>query len=409
MNLQRALPWLGGLSPNTFMREYWQKKPLFVKGAFRDAFSRALPVDEAAFRLLCGHPELAVRLVKDSGSKLAHGPFKASQLPRSKASGWAMLIQQVNTAVPEATAFLEHFRFIPDARLEDLMVSLAGPNGGIGPHVDSYDVFLVQAAGTRDWSIAREFDPAFVEDIPLRVLSHYAPEETFHCEPGDLLYLPPNIAHHGVATSAGCITYSVGFRAPDPVEIADEAVGLKLDALEALGWSDPWLKATQSPSVVPQAMMEAMIQAARQCLPSDAELARSALLTLSRLHPAAQWPTPGNLSVKAFGGRLVRGSGCRLGLSSGARIIRFEGLVAANGEALDLSALKAPERKQMLQCIQKLAEERVLDLPPAFWQDKRTEFIQIFHQLHQAGVVVVLSKSTRAQRTKRAMITDGTE
>ncbi len=409
MNLQRPLPWLGGLSPNTFMREYWQKKPLFVKGAFRDAFSRALPVDEAGFRLLCSHPELAIRLVEGAGSTLAHGPFKANQLPKPKASGWAMLIQQVNTAVPEASAFLEHFRFIPDARLEDLMVSLAGLNGGIGPHVDSYDVFLVQACGTRDWSIAEQFDPAFVEDIPLRVLSDYAPEETFHCEPGDLLYLPPNIAHHGVATSAGCMTYSVGFRAPDPVEIADEAVGLKLDALESLGWSDPWLKATQNPAVVPQAMMEAMIQAARQCLPSDAELARSALLTLSRLHPGAQWPVPGSLSLKAFEGRLQRGTGCRLALCTGARIIRYEGLVAANGEALDLTSLKAPERKQMLQCIQNLAEDRMLDLPTDFWHDKRTEFIQIFHQLHQNGVLVVLSKSTRTQRTKRAMITDGTE
>jgi ribosomal protein L16 Arg81 hydroxylase len=205
------------------------------------------------------------------------------------------------------------------------------------------------------------------------------------------------------------MTYSVGFRAPDPVEIADEAVGLKLDALESLGWSDPWLKATQNPAVVPQAMMEAMIQAARQCLPSDAELARSALLTLSRLHPGAQWPVPGSLSLKAFEGRLQRGTDCRLALCTGARIIRYEGLVAANGEALDLSSLKAPERKQMLQCIQNLAEDRMLDLPTDFWNDKRTEFIQIFHQLHQNGVLVVLSKSTRTQRTKRAMITGGTE
>lgn len=409
MNLQRPLPWLGGLTANAFMRDYWQKRPLFVKGAFREPFAQSLPLTEGAFRELCSHPELPVRLVKDSGAKLVDGPLRPSQLPKPKASGWAILIQQVNTAIPQAEAFLDAFRFIPDARLEDLMVSLAGPQGGIGPHVDSYDVFLVQAAGTRDWSIAQHFDPSLVEDIPLRVLSRYEPEQVFHCEPGDLLYLPPNIAHHGIATGVGCMTYSVGFRAPDPVEIADEAVGLKLDELESMGWSDPWLKATQRPSEVPQAMMEAMIQAARQCLPSDAELARSALLTLSRLHPGAHWPTPGRLTYKAFLNRLTRGQGCRLKLSPGARVIRYEGLVAANGEAVDLSALRASERKNLLQCIQSLAESRTFDQTPAFWQEKRTEFIQIFHQLHQSGVLLVLSKSTRAQRTKRAMIADGTE
>ncbi|MEY3952840.1 MAG: hypothetical protein RL320_1642, partial [Pseudomonadota bacterium] len=142
---------------------------------------------------------------------------------------------------------------------------------------------------------------------------------------------------------------------------------------------------------VPQAMMEAMIQAARQCLPSDAELARSALLTLSRLHPGAHWPTPGHLTYKAFLNRLTRGQGCRLRLSPGARVIRYEGLV------------------NLLQCIQSLAESRTFDQTPAFWQEKRTEFIQIFHQLHQSGVLLVLSKFTRAQRTKKAMIADGTE
>ncbi|MEY2776662.1 MAG: hypothetical protein RLY30_760 [Pseudomonadota bacterium] len=409
MNLHQPLPWLGHISAQVFMRDYWQKRPLFVKGAFRALFEQQLPLDEAGFRALCAHPELPVRLVRDSGAELTNGPLSPRQVPRPNRRAWAILIQQINTAVPEADAFLSHFRFIPDARLEDLMVSLAGPEGGIGPHVDSYDVFLIQAAGTRDWSIAEDFDPSFIEDIPLRVLANYEPEQVFQCEPGDLLYLPPNMAHHGIATSAGCMTYSVGFRAPDPVEIADEAVGHKLDALELVGWSDPWLKASSKPCEVPDAMMEAMIQAARQCLPTDAELTQSALMSLSRLHPGAHWPEAGGLSLRAFRSRLLKSTPSPLTLHHGTRLLQYQGLVAVNGEVLNLDCLTPAERRIMLQRTQTLALSRELAEPSEFWNQRSDAFIQIFHQLHQMGAVLFLSKSTRTQRTKKAMIAVGTE
>lgn len=390
MSPHKPLPWLGQISANVFMRDYWQKRPLFVKGAFRGSFQKELPLSEAAFRALCGHPELPVRLVRGAGETLVNGPLRASQVPRPRSRDWAILIQQVNTAVPSARDFLAHFRFLPDARLEDLMVSLAGPQGGIGPHVDTYDVFLVQAAGTRDWSIAEQFDPTLVEDIPLRVLQRYQPEQVFQCEPGDLLYLPPNIAHHGVATSAGCMTYSVGFRAPDPVEIADEAVGLRLDDIGELGWSDPWLTPAARPWEVPEAMMNAMVQAARRCLPGDEDLARSALVTLSRLHPGAQWPAPGQLSLRAFRARLQRGPRRGLALHPGARVIQYRGQLAVNGEIIDLSALKASERRILLKSVARLTTDRSLIEEASSWAKRSEAFCQALYQLYEIGAVQLL-------------------
>jgi len=410
MNPHQPLPWLGHLSAQRFMRDFWQKRPLFVKGAFKQRFEQSLPLDERGFRDLCAHPVLPIRLVRQSGAVLVHGPLRAREIPGARSRDWAILIQQVQSAIPEADQFLSHFRFIPEARLEDLMVSLAGPEGGIGPHVDSYDVFLVQAAGSRDWSIAQDFDRRLVDDLPLRVLAHYQPEQVFRCEPGDLLYLPPNIAHHGVATSAGCMTYSVGFRAPDPVDIADEAVGMKLDALEAVGWSDPWLRATRQPWEVPEAMMQSMVQAAHQCLPSKAELEASALRSLSRLHPGAHWPEPGALGLKAFQRRLLKASGgCCLALHPGTRVLHHRGKIAVNGELLDLEGLKASERRIMVQCMQALSQDRVLSLPMGFWSQRSQEWIQCLHGLYAVGVVLILSRTTHTQRTKRAMIAFGTE
>lgn len=409
MRLNQPLPWLGNLSARRFMLEYWQRRPLFVKGAFKASFEQQLPLDEAGFRALCGHPELPVRLVRDSGARLIHGPLRPRQIPRPAGRAWTILIQQVNTLVPAAAAFLAHFRFIPDARLEDLMVSLAGPQGGIGPHVDSYDVFLVQAAGCREWSIAHQFDPRLVDDLPLRVLAHYSPEQVFHCEPGDLLYLPPQIAHHGVASSTGCMTYSVGFRAPDPVEIADEAVGQKLDQLQSAGWADPWLRATPRPWEVPARLMQEMVKSARRCLPTDAELTQSALMSLSQPHPGAHHPPAGRLSLRAFRGRLLRGHGHCLALHHGARLLQYRGLVSVNGEALSLGALSPAEREQMLQCIELLGQSRVWSVGSDFWSERTEEFIQIIYQLYQGGAVLLRANPARSRRTKSAIIVGGTE
>lgn len=213
---------LGELSATEFLNEYWQKKPLLIRNAFPD-FTPPISADELA-GLAC-EPEVESRLIQqDSQGKhwqLQHGPFDESTFSQLPASHWTLLVQAVDHWVPEAQALLERFRFIPRWRIDDLMVSFATQGGGVGPHYDNYDVFLLQASGRRRWEIGGEYGEHSPRrtDTPVLILPTWEPEQCFTLEPGDILYLPPRIGHNGIALSDDCMTYSVGFRAPSHAEI----------------------------------------------------------------------------------------------------------------------------------------------------------------------------------------------
>lgn len=207
---------LGGLSPDQFLRDYWQKKPLLVRQAvpgFTGLMSR-----ETVFELACD-PDVESRLVRRTGDdwSVEHGPQKRSAL-KGRKHPWSVLVQGVNLWSPEGDALLHRFDFIPQARLDDLMVSYAVDGGGVGPHFDHYDVFLLQGAGKRRWRIGDQADRALVPNAPLKILADFRPSQDWVLEPGDMLYLPPHWAHDGVAIGE-CMTYSIGFRAPTAQEI----------------------------------------------------------------------------------------------------------------------------------------------------------------------------------------------
>ena len=180
-----------------------------------------------------------------------------------------------------ARRLLDAFRFVPDARLDDVMVSWASDGGGVGPHVDSYDVFLLQAHGRRRWRIARRFDPGLRLDAPFKVLRRFAPEQEHLLEAGDMLYLPPGWAHDGVAEGGDCITYSIGFRASrardlgvDLVErLLDRAVDSPIDGEEPL-YADPKQPATRTPARIPASLLDFAVAAARRVVASDRDVAR---------------------------------------------------------------------------------------------------------------------------------------
>lgn len=229
MDVTLALPLLGGLTPQQFMRRHWQKKPLLVRQAipgFRPVLDRA-----ALFRL-AGEAHVESRLVQQQakGWRMKQGPFRPRSLPALSAPAWTLLVQGVDLHDARAHALLQNFRFIPDARLDDLMISFATPGGGVGPHFDSYDVFLLQASGRRRWKISKQKDLSLQEGVPLKILQNFEPEEEFVLEAGDMLYLPPRYAHDGLAEpcvgadgkAQDCMTYSVGFRAPGRSELAGE-------------------------------------------------------------------------------------------------------------------------------------------------------------------------------------------
>lgn len=258
MDTNQPLPLLGGLSAASFMRRHWQKKPLLVRQAIADFRS---PLDRRALFALASQEPVESRLVVAQADawRMRHGPFTRRMLPALSQRQWTLLVQGVDLHVPAVHAFMSRFRFVPDARLDDVMVSFASDGGGVGPHVDSYDVFLFQAAGRRRWRIGRQKDLSLVDGVPLKILRHFEPEAEYTLEAGDMFYLPPGYAHDGVAVGE-CMTWSVGFRAPARGELAGEVLQrLAQDAGDVVGgalYRDAGQSAQAHPGAIPAAMRD---------------------------------------------------------------------------------------------------------------------------------------------------------
>ena len=256
MQKNTALPLLGGLTPEQFMKRHWQKKPLLV----RNAIAGFVPcVGRSELVALAGEEGVESRLIIDSdkGWKMKHGPLPKRSLPPFSQKKWTFLVQGVDLHHDGVHALMQQFRFVPDARLDDLMISYATDGGGVGPHFDSYDVFLLQAHGQRRWRIGRNQDLTLQPGVPLKILQNFEAEEEFVLNPGDMLYLPPKYAHDGVAVGE-CMTWSIGFRAPQEGELARELLlGLADESFDRVGdalYRDPKQTAVSSPAAIPQAL-----------------------------------------------------------------------------------------------------------------------------------------------------------
>lgn len=264
---------LGGLSPAQFMRRHWQKKPLLIRNAipgFAPLLTRQQLFDMAADEAV--ESRLIVR--KAQGWTLRQGPLTRQQLPPLRQPGWTLLVQGVDQHLDAAHALLRRFRFVPDARLDDLMISWASDTGGVGPHFDSYDVFLLQATGQRRWRIGRQKDFSLQPGVPLKILSHFEPEEEHVLNPGDMLYLPPRWAHDGDAVGVDCSTYSIGFRAPQRGGLAGELLQRMADELEDdTLFRDPGQPATATPAAMPAALEAFAVDALQRLLAERQSLA----------------------------------------------------------------------------------------------------------------------------------------
>ena len=236
------------------MRQHWQKAPLLAR--------KALPQHEGAVSRddlieLAQRDDVESRIVSRSGRRwqVQHGPFRRRDLARMPRAGWTLLVQGADQVLPRAALLLRDFAFIPHARLDDVMVSYAAPGGGVGPHVDSYDVFLLQGEGQRRWRISRQRDLALVNDVPLKILRRFVPEREWLVDAGDLLYLPPLCAHEGTAVGE-CITYSIGFRASSAQELGSRFLDFLHDRLDLEGmYEDPDLRPTNAPGRIPDPMI----------------------------------------------------------------------------------------------------------------------------------------------------------
>lgn len=280
-----SLPLLGGLSAAEFLREYWQKQPLLIRGALPD-FICPLSPDELA-GLAC-EEGIESRLVEGYGRddkgqeppwQVRHGPFDEAVFAELPERDWTLLVQAVDHYVPEVAELLDQFDFLPRWRLDDIMISYAPPGGSVGPHVDHYDVFLIQGSGRRRWQLGGKVpdNAPIIPGIDLRILERFTVEasQDWVVEPGDMLYLPPGWAHHGVSQSDDCLTLSVGFRAPS----ADEAITSFADYLgeqlpASLRYSDPGMAPPADPGELDEAAIERMRRLILDTLDDPAQLAQ---------------------------------------------------------------------------------------------------------------------------------------
>jgi 50S ribosomal protein L16 3-hydroxylase len=347
MDIHHALPLLGGLTAERFMQRHWQRKPLLIRQAIPGFVA---PLDRAALFALAEQDAVESRLVVGAsatkGWQLRNGPFARRALPSLKRPDWTLLVQGVDLHSEAVHALLNQFRFVPDARLDDVMVSFATPGGGVGPHVDSYDVFLLQAHGRRRWRIGRQKDKSLQPDVPLKILQNFVAEQEYALEPGDMLYLPPGYAHDGVALDE-CMTYSIGFRAPARSELAAELLQrFAQDAPELVSdqiYRDAGQEASTTPGAIPEGLLEFARSALEQALRDPMVLARNLGEHLTEPKPLVWFAEAAGATLKG-GVRLDRRT----------RMMYDQDHVFINGEGYRAGGRDARLMRQ-------LADERQLD------------------------------------------------
>ncbi len=366
---------LGGLTAATFLRRYWQKQPLLVRRALPDC--AGLLQREALFDL-AAREDLESRLVLRSGRRwrVRHGPFDARDLARLPRSGWTLLVHGVDRALAGMQELSGRFAFIPYARFDDVMASYAPDGGGVGPHFDSYDVFLLQGEGRRRWRLSRQRDLSLVNDAPLRILRRFRPSKEWVLGPGDMLYLPPRCAHDGIAVGP-CITYSIGFRAPRAQELGSRFLEFLQERIRLDGiYSDPGLKLQRRPARLPDGMLRKARNTLGRIRWDDADIVRFLGSYLSEPGDTVVFERPRRPVAEGVFGAQAAGRGVRLAPQT--RMLFRGAIIFINGEA-------HPAGAPAVQSLSRLADRR--SLPPL--RRINREAAGLLYQWYRAGYVTL--------------------
>jgi 50S ribosomal protein L16 3-hydroxylase len=369
-----------------FFAHSWQKKPQL----FRQAIPGFSPLLSAqALIELADDDAVESRLIKRSSTRwqLEHGPFEPEQIPSLKKKNWTLLVQGVDLHLDAAHELLKQFRFIPDARLDDLMISLASDGGGVGPHFDSYDVFLLQAWGRREWRIGPLKDLSLRKDAPVKLLEHFEPSDSFVLEPGDMLYVPPNWGHDGIAQGP-CMTYSIGFRAPSRSEFLQAFFNDCSDRVDDSSsgkefYTDASLKQEPNPASIPAKLSQTLEKWARAAAPSGRDIQSFIGRYLSEPKDSVWFESPKRPLSKEKFELKAQGEGIRLHRAS-RLLVQLDntgsGMVFFNGQE---SQFKGRSLKYLCE----FAENRVFVASP---QLARTEIGGFFYQAYLNGWIVLL-------------------
>lgn len=374
--MEKSLRLLNNLTPSQFFAEYWQKKPLLIRQAIPN-FKGLLTPNELA-GLAC-EEEVQSRIVKKENDQwsVEHGPFDEAVFTTLPNQNWSLLVQSVNHHLAEAAELLSTFNFIPHVRLDDLMVSYAPTGGSVGAHVDAYDVFLLQGSGKRRWKIDTRPDLTLIKNAPIAILKHFEAEEEWVLEPGDMLYLPPNVAHHGIAEDDACMTYSIGFRSPKAQELTHAFLEYLQDTTNVSGlYEDPDLSTQTHPAEVSEIMVKKVATILQKVTWDTNSVADFLGRYMSEPKPDIVFEPSEPISVDDFG-MLLAETALQLNLKS--QMLFSKNIFYINGESLNVPPI-------IVNCMQKLANTRMLDATTLNKQQRQT-VAETLHGAYSAGYV----------------------
>ncbi len=354
MRLNRKTHILGKISVNDFLKNYWQKKPLLIKNAIANFVS---PITEKDLFTIAQNKEAVSRLIehKQGVWQVKYGPFKKSDLPKKPNIPWTILVQNINHYIPFAESFLNLFKFIPYARLDDLMISYATKKGSVGPHFDSYDVFLFQAKGVREWKISDQKKFTLDKKSSIKIIANFKSKNSWILKPGDMLYLPPNIAHWGVSQSDDCLTYSIGFRAPGTFEIQSKFLDFIQDHLITDVneiYKDPNLTLQKNPAEISLNMTKAIQRIVNRLRWDKSSINHFIGQFLSEPIESSLFQARKPLSLKAFEKILISKT---LRLNSKTRMLFIKNNFYINGEYIKID-------KKYASFLKRLANNREISL-----------------------------------------------
>lgn len=379
---------LGGMPVETFLSDYWQKRPLLIRQAFPN-FKPPLTPEELA-GLACEEGIHSRMVLEKGGSKpweLRYGPFTEEDFASLPSEGWSILVSDVEKAIPELMEIIEPFRFIPDWRFDDLMMSYAPPGGSVGAHIDQYDVFLLQAYGRRRWMIEsqpRDDKHAHIEGLDLRILREFNPDQSWELEPGDLLYLPPGIPHHGVALTE-CMTWSIGFRAPAQDEIVSAVCEALVENIDPnVRYSDPDLIPQSNPGEISAHALAKLTYLVREALSfDDATLQRifGEWLTERNLNLGGLFPDNEPLSLVDLRKKLMHGEVLQRVPAARLAFIQQPGrlLFFIDGESVELALTDRP-------MVEMLCQEQCFDASTA--KEHGEALWPLLHRLYMRGCLM---------------------
>jgi len=380
---------LGGMSAKQFLSEYWQKKPLLIRQAFPDFECPVTPDELAGLAMEASVESRIIEEQSDPPWQLRQGPFEESDFQNLPETHWTLLIQQLDAWVPEIEALKRAFNFIPNWRIDDVMASYAPDQGSVGPHFDYYDVFLLQATGQRHWQTGQWCGPDSPRqpDTRLNILSNMDTEQDWTLEPGDMLYLPPRLAHHGVAIG-DCVTLSIGFRAPNHAQIMGHFTDYLLahEALETRFYSDPDPDVDGHPGEIHSSVLETIRSTLTRYLEDNDHLGHwfGEFVTETK-NPAILAAPEYCIDRDAF--EKLRAGNATIYANEGSR---FAYQYRPNGVTLFVDGKHYPLQERHVKFVQSLCEMRPVSLEQLFPCETEPEISELVMDLLNRGSLYCL-------------------